>query len=124
MTRMLEMIIDPSVNRVSISEEMERWWIGQVRRGRLISTQASGSDTMSLNSTHPPTSSSIASISASSSSLHNQSSTSRETPESSMSRDTLESSASHEEIKKPVDVVEPQEDREQWGHKLPGHGGT
>ena len=67
MSRVLEMLEDNSVQRVSLSSEMEHWWEGQVRKS-----------TSTTDPTHP-------------------------------------SATGHSQ---------PDADRQQWSHTLPGHGGT
>jgi hypothetical protein len=78
MTRTLEMLSEPSVQRISVSSEMEDWWQNEVKRsgGR--------------------------GASAHSESLGNMKSGERDVTERGDSA----------------------KDEAQWGHTLPGHGGT
>nr|XP_019049629.1 hypothetical protein I302_00047 [Kwoniella bestiolae CBS 10118]OCF28559.1 hypothetical protein I302_00047 [Kwoniella bestiolae CBS 10118] len=85
MSRTLEMLSEPSTQRISISPEWQQWWNEEVRRTK-----------------------------------------SRDTGGTSQSKTSLDQ-APGGGVKAKEQVVKKEQsggDRDQWGGKLPGHGGT
>ncbi|WVQ63864.1 uncharacterized protein L199_002020 [Kwoniella botswanensis] len=86
MSRTLEMLSEPSTQRISISPEWQQWWDDEVRRSRSRPSSSAGS----------------------------------------ASRTGLEQ-APGGGVKAKEQVLKKEQsgrDRDQWGGKLPGHGGT
>nr|XP_018259214.1 uncharacterized protein I303_08142 [Kwoniella dejecticola CBS 10117]OBR81372.1 hypothetical protein I303_08142 [Kwoniella dejecticola CBS 10117] len=95
MSRTLEMLSEPSTQRISISPEWKDWWAGEVQNAR-TRTKATSSPQSAASS---------------------ESTTSLEQGPG--------GEIDGEETKKQVTKKdEGGRDRDQWGGKLPGHGGT
>jgi hypothetical protein len=78
MTRTLEMLSEPSVQRISVSSEMEEWWQNEVSR---VNSSKAGSS----------------------------------------SEASREMKLGEKDVTQRGDSAK---DEAQWGHTLPGHGGT
>ncbi|WVQ93192.1 hypothetical protein IAU59_000256 [Kwoniella sp. CBS 9459] len=113
MSRTLEMLSEPSTQRMAVSDEWKAWWADEVQKTKarvaLRSSQTPESNSSPANegsSSAPPLDSSADGV-----------------RESQTASDVGGKKLKDDEVRDQV-LKRDERDRDQWGGKLPGHGGT